>query len=216
MNAFGAGIVGCAIGSTSYYLASKYAKKCDKEYSLPQNSFEYSVLNLTPHSVKLYDDSKNLLFGFKAEDKDMQLRLVMTGASTKSEMFLFGSFNYEFDHSKQNESYLQDRQISEISSWNDGQGDFVRGFLPVKAPVVYDKIEGIEKLREHLKKYRGMYNSIIVSMMVAEFMTEHKEDFADLNLRVLVPDSDPKNSVRDDKGMILGVKGFIDYGRLTK
>lgn len=214
MNALGTGIVGCAIGSTAYYLASKYAKKCSKEHSLPQNSFHYTVLNLTPHTVKLYDDSKNFLFGFKAEDKDMQLRLVMTNkTSEKSNMFSFGSFNYEYDFTKQEESYLRDRKIS---SWNDGQGDFVNGFLPVKSPVIYDKIEGIEQLREYLKKYRGIYNSVIVSMMVAEFMIRHKEDYTDLNVRILVPDSDPKNSVRDDKGMILGVKGFIDFGRLEK
>jgi hypothetical protein len=212
MNMFGAGIAGCVIGSSVSFFVNRYTKKDGKEYSLPEKSFSYCVLNLTPHTVKLYDDSENLLFGFKPEDKDMQLRLVMSNkTSEKSDMFSFGTFNYEYHFSKKNESYLEDRKIM---LWNDGLGKFVTGFLPVKAPVVYDKIEGIEKLREHLKKYRD--NSIIVSMMVAEFMMEHKNDYSDLDVRILVPDPDPKNSVHDDKGMILGVKGFIDYGKLTK
>ena len=61
-----------------------------------------------------------------------------------------------------------------------------------------------------------MLTLMILQWKLYIFMMKHKNDYSDLDVRILVPDSDPKNSVRDDKGMILGVKGLIDYGRLTK
>jgi hypothetical protein len=208
---FCVGVLGYAAGFTTSSLLNNTTKKNMKKEE-PLSDY-HSVLNLTPHCINLYDSTKKFLFGIKAEQKDMQLRLVNTEESIENKhTSQIVSYNYEFDFTKPRDEY----SLQHVVLQNNGEGEFVLGSpIPVRKPIVYNKVEGIEQLREFIKK-NDSYTSIIVSMMVADYMLSHKEEFSDLKLNVLVPDSDPKSSVRDGSGMILGVKGFIDYGSLTK
>ena len=215
MTHFGTGFISCISGVVAYNLMSKSSKKCIKA---KENTIlsSYSVLNLTPHTVNLYDNFKNLLFGIKTESKEMQLRLV-TNQEVPNNMTTskIVTNNFDFDFTKKDEYFMKDQLV--LHNVDRDQNDYIYGSIPVQSPVIYDKVEGIDNLRNYLSSESGEdYDTIIVSAMVAEFMINHKEDFADMNINVLVPNSDPKNVVRDDKGVILGVTGFIDYGRLTK
>jgi len=222
MNSIGSGLIGYAAGFLTFGLVKSYfMNKSSTKKSEPLKSgvlanVEHSVLNLTPHSINLYDDASNLLFGIKPDEKKMQLRLVSSQVVENEQGCMYGvlSYNYDFDFTKQLETFMKDRNVY---SNNIGSGDFVYGKIPMRSPVVYDKVEGIDQLREYLKMdYSGTYSSIVVSMMVAEYLISHKEEFSDLKVHVLVPDSDPKNVVRDTKGAMIGVKGFVSYGKLTE
>lgn len=50
---------------------------------------------------------------------------------------------------------------------------------------------------------------IIVSMVVGEFLAEHKDVIP--NCAVYVTDSSPSGAVRDDNGAIIGVKQLVRY-----
>ena len=208
--------VDCISKFFGYNQMRKTAKKCinPKENTILSS---YSVLNLTPHTINLYDNSKNLLFGIKTESKEMQLRLVTNQEANKNTTTSkIVTNNVDFDFTKKDELFMKNQLIL-LNNVDRDHIDYIYCSIPVQNPVVYDKVEGIENLRKYLSLESGEdYDTIIVSAMVAEFMINHKEDFADMNINVLVSNPDPKNIVRDEKGIILGVEGFINYGRLAK
>jgi hypothetical protein len=200
------------IGALSYLYTKKSNQKQVKQETEKKSTQSYSALNLTPHSINFYDGKKNLLFGIKPE-KDIQLRLSCSKQADKvtdTEYIKVGSPHYDFD--PKNNEKLKGTEYEVTVGEN---GKFVSGNIPVRNPVIYDTVDGIEKLREKLRGEKDCsYNSIIVSAMVAEFLSAHKQDYADLRVKVLVPDNDPKNAVRDEKGVIIGVKGLVEYGSL--
>ena len=213
MNYYITGCIGFA-GLSSLYLLNKYVKTKPTVPVLKQESNRYAVVNLTPHSINLYDESNNLLFKIKAEKPDRQLRISSSQQPDTDEMYTIISSEYEYDRESLDKDFMKDRKIWTYYHDTDCT-NYISGLIPVKKPVKYDTLDGAVELRNHLKYYHGPY-AIIVSMMVAEFMINHKKEFMDLNVKILVPNSDPKNSVRDSNGMIIGVKGFIDYGELSK
>ena len=172
-----------------------------------------SVLNLTPDAVILFDSNNNKLFSIKPASKEFQLRLVSTEEKSNKEK-LCTLVSYDYDYEFHERSKISD--INGIRTWNYGDGDQIETKFPLTLPTVYNKVEGVDQLREERKQFFGHYpyGSIIVSTIVAEYLMNHKEEFNDLNMNVLVPDTDPSKVVKDEKGAILGVKGFIYYGQL--
>lgn len=220
MNYYVLGSISC-IGLSSIYLMNRYSNFTNNTKSVKTPSIEkprnmpYWPLNLTPHSINIYDDSDNFLFGIKPEDAKMQLRISSSKSSDKEKLYEFQTSNFEWDGKNCDESCFTKRNIHSLYNHHvDLQ--ILYGTIPVKERVVYDTLDGIDELRTVLKD-TDRPNAIIVSTMVAEFMMENMEKYNDLEIDVLVPNSDPKSSVRDKKtGSILGVRSLINYGKLTK
>ena len=207
----------CCISLSSIYLVNKYMKKTvvnTKPVTTTPTS--YGPLNLTPHPINLYDESNNLLISIKPVKSTMQLRISAKSEKVETDEMCQFVVEGEYDRTKIDEEYMKKRNV-----WTCYESvvdaEITHLLIPVKSPVKYDTVDGIDELRNYMNPRRGgfiFYDTIIVSTMVAEFLMANKDKFSDLNVHVLVPNSDPKNSVRNESGMIIGVKSFIDYGKL--
>lgn len=80
--------------------------------------------------------------------------------------------------------------------------------VPIRYISEYTKLSGVE---EDLSE-----NDIIVSSLVAEFLMKNRGKYKWFCKRVLVPDTDPKSVIRDEDGKIIGIRAFIQYGRLDR
>jgi hypothetical protein len=161
------------------------------------------VLNLTPHNINLYDSEKKLLVSLKPEDPKFQLRLTNDEKPVSDFIRIFSNnYDNKITHPDVGENY---------DDWLNG--NYVSVKIPIKKPIEYTKIDGINELKNLTSNNYYGY-SIIVSSMVAEFLIKNKSNYKYLCNHVLVPDTNPQNVIRDDKGIILGVTGFIDYGTL--
>lgn len=207
------------VGAVSYYLMKKPSKTPDttstkKPYL--ENIFEfYNTINLTPHAINIYDINYNLIHGIKPADKSMQLRLVSSKAAPPEKKFLISSLNNEVDETNMHKQYQKgDRESVPVYVKEDEikKRSIIHGVTPVKSPVTYDGIEGLENLRDKVKC--SNFNAIIVSPMVAEFMTEHAKDYSDLHLDVFAPDTEKSAEVRDTEGVLKGITGVVHYGKL--
>jgi hypothetical protein len=191
---------------TISFLAGYFYNKNSNKKEIIKRSYELNdlaVLNLTPNNINLYDSEKKLLVSLKPEDPKIQLRLTSDENSDSTLCRIFSN-NYENIN----------RHPHVLESYDDWLGGhYISTSIPIKKPIEYKKIDGIDELRNLMKKNYSGY-SIIVSSMVADYLIKNKSDYKNLCNHVLVPDTNPQNVVRNDKRTILGVTGLIDYGPL--
>lgn len=87
-------------------------------------------------------------------------------------------------------------------------GDYMVGNIQISNKIEYDTISGLDD-----NKLDGC--TIVVSAIVAEYLMKNKDKYWNLCNYVMVPDTNPRNVVRNDEGQIIGVKGLIYYSNLS-
>lgn len=84
---------------------------------------------------------------------------------------------------------------------NDAQQEV----LPIYAPPQYTDIDGpVDQLRDE---------TVLVSMLVGDYVRQHADDPRFANMTVLGPDTGPGNVVRGDGGEIVGTRALVCYHR---
>ena len=206
---FGTGVASLGIlgyGVHKYFNSNKSSStelsKISLKRSQELNKWGFHIVNLTPHTLSLFNKDNKHMTDILPEAKEYQLRLVNEkdeATNLPKVSILSNSYN------------VINRDLCNAEYYDDWLGgDYVRVFTNVREPTSYNKIEGVDNFPKHWNT-----RDIVTSTMVAEYIMKNRKKYANICRYVLTPDTDPRNVVRDETGKIKGVKGFVYYGNLS-
>jgi hypothetical protein len=195
----GVGTFLTSLGCIGYHcIKSKKSENTNKIISIDELPLSLMYIkNLTPHKLSFYEEEDKHICDIEPVDKADQLRL-SSNKSNKSITHIF--------HTNDCSVYDEDKCSKYYNLELDD--DYINGKIQISDKVEYDTITGLNDT-----KYIG--ETIVVSSMVAEYLMKNKEKYWGLCKFVMVPDTNPKNVVRNREGQIIGVKGLIYYGNLS-